>query len=63
MHERVSEGVARVWVSPLGSSSHVIVNLGLENETPVKAVKMNGFTGNLSFTNGYTDAKELLKDQ
>ena len=61
--ERISEGVARVWVSPLGSSNHVIVNLGLRNEDPIKAVQMNGFTGNLSFTNGYTDAKERLQDQ
>lgn len=60
--ERMDEGIPRVWVSPFGGSNHVIVNLQLRGEEAVKAVKMNGFTGHLSFADGYLDAKELLED-
>ena len=60
--ERMEEGIPRVWVSPFGGSNHVIVNLTLRDEDKIKAVKMNGFTGHLTFSDGYTDAKELLED-
>ncbi len=60
--DRVDRGVARVRLGPFGSSSLTIVNLknrdGLE-----LAVKMNGFTGFISFYDEHKDADELLEDQ
>lgn len=59
--ENVEDGIARVRFSPFGGSDHVIVNLRNDNDE-ILAVKMNGFTGHVSFYDEYQDAKELLED-
>ena len=59
--DSVEDGVARVRFSPFGGSDHVIVNLRNDNDE-ILAVKMNGFTGHVSFYDEYQDAKELLED-
>ena len=57
----VSEGVARVRFSPFGGSDHVIVNLH-NDDKQILAVRMNGFTGHVSFYDEYQDARERLED-
>ena len=59
--EIVRQGVARIRLSPFGASEHTIVNLK-NFEGRELAVKMNGFTGNLSFYAEYKEADLLLED-
>jgi prepilin-type N-terminal cleavage/methylation domain-containing protein len=59
---KVAEGTARVRFSALGASSHTIVNFKEQGGDEL-AVKLNGFTGHLSFYGEYTDADELLEDE
>ena len=59
--EIIEDDIARVKFSPFGGSDHVIVNLRNDHDE-ILAVKMNGFTGHLSFYDEYQDAKELLED-
>ncbi len=62
VRDKVDSGTARLRVSPFGSTNHVIVNLrGWDGRE--MAVKMNGFTGNLSFYEEHKDADELLEDR
>ncbi len=59
---KVTEGMARVRFSAFGAASHTIVNLKEQGGDEL-AVKLNGFTGHLSFYGEYTDADELLEDE
>jgi hypothetical protein len=59
--ERIENGRARVRLSPFGSSGHVIVNLK-NKEDRWMSVRLNGFTGALSFADERRDAEELLED-
>lgn len=54
-------GLARVRLSALGASSHVIVNLR-NDEGKELSVKMNGFTGLISYAEGRLEAEGLLED-
>jgi prepilin-type N-terminal cleavage/methylation domain-containing protein len=56
-----TSGFARVRLSALGASSHVILNLRNEDGKEI-AVKMNGFTGLISYVEGRLEAEELLED-
>ena len=60
--EIVRQGIARIRLSPFGASEHTIVNLK-NHEGRELAVKMNGFTGNLSFYGEYKEADLLLEDE
>ncbi|MBI2932517.1 MAG: prepilin-type N-terminal cleavage/methylation domain-containing protein [Planctomycetes bacterium] len=58
--QKIENGRALIRLSPFGASSHVIVNLRLD-DAPM-AVKMNGLTGVLSFTEEFREADELVED-
>lgn len=58
---RTTSGNARVKVSPFGISAHTIVNLKSKEDREI-AVKLNGFTGYLTFYDRHTDADKLLED-
>ena len=60
--EKFTSGRARVRLSAFGASSHVILNL-INTEDAVIAVKMNGFTGLISYHDEHQDADELLEDK
>lgn len=60
--EKADRGVARLRMSPLGASSHAIVNLRNRDGAEL-AVKMNGFTGHVSFHEGRLDGDDLLEDE
>lgn len=59
---RTASGRARVRFSPFGAANHTIVNLRNKEDRPL-AVRMNGFTGNLTFHDGYKEADEILEDR
>lgn len=58
---RVDRGVARVKLSPLGASAHAIVNFR-NTDGRVMAVKLNGFTGSLTFYEAHKGPEALLED-
>lgn len=58
----VHSGRARVRISPFGAADHTIINLKNKDGREL-AVKMNGFTGNLSFYEGYKEPDEILQDR
>jgi prepilin-type N-terminal cleavage/methylation domain-containing protein len=60
--EKFTSGRARIRLSAFGASSHVILNL-INAEDTVIAVKMNGFTGSISYYDEHQDADELLEDK
>jgi len=60
--EKFTSGRARVRLSAFGASSHVIMNL-INADDVVIAVKMNGFTGLISYYDEHQDADELLEDK
>jgi len=60
--DRVDRGVARVRLSPFGSSAHTIVNLRNRDQREL-GIKMNGFTGHVSFYEEHKDADELFEDR
>lgn len=60
--EKADRGVARLRMSPLGASSHAIVNLR-NREGAGLALKMNGFTGYISFHEGRLEGEDLLEDE
>lgn len=60
--QKVDRRVARVRISPFGASDHVIVNLRNRDDRRM-SVRMNGFTGQLSFEEEYREAGELLQDE
>ena len=60
--EKFTSGRTRLRLSAFGASSHVILNL-INADDVVIAVKMNGFTGLLSYYDEHQDADELLEDK
>lgn len=60
--QKIDRRHARVRISPFGASDHVIVNLRNEDDRRM-SVRMNGFTGHLSFAEEYRDADKLLQDE
>jgi prepilin-type N-terminal cleavage/methylation domain-containing protein len=59
--ERVASGRARVRLSPLGSSQHLVVNLRNTDGKDI-SFRLNGFTGAVSFHDGRREADALLED-
>lgn len=59
--EIYTEGQATVRVSPFGSIHHHIINLRLKSGQEM-AVKINGFTGAVSFYDHHLEPEELLED-
>jgi prepilin-type N-terminal cleavage/methylation domain-containing protein len=59
---KAESGRTRVRMTPFGTSTHVIVNLRNKDKREL-SVKLNGFTGFLSFYDEYKDADELLGDE
>ena len=60
--EKVTSGRVRIRLSAFGASSHVIANL-INSDDLVISVKMNGFTGMISYADEHQDADELLEDK
>ncbi|HYF00826.1 MAG TPA: prepilin-type N-terminal cleavage/methylation domain-containing protein, partial [Planctomycetota bacterium] len=60
--QKIDRRQARVRISPFGASDHVIVNLRNRDDRRM-SVRMNGFTGHLSFEEEYRDADKLLQDE
>lgn len=59
--QKIERGRARVRISPFGIANHAIVNLRNEEKREI-AVRMNGFTGFLTFYDGRAEADDLLED-
>lgn len=59
--EKFTSGRVRVRLSAFGASSHVILNL-VNHDDVVLSIKMNGFTGLISYHDEHQDADELLED-
>ena len=60
--DKTTSGRARVRLSAFGASSHVILNL-VNTDENVVSLKMNGFTGLISYFDEHQDADELLEDK
>jgi prepilin-type N-terminal cleavage/methylation domain-containing protein len=59
--DKVNNGRSRARLSALGSSQHLILNMR-NDEGKEMSVKMNGFTGVITYVEGRQDAEELLED-
>jgi Tfp pilus assembly protein FimT len=59
--DRVDRGRTRIRIMPLGTSGHTIVNLR-NQESRELAVKLNGFTGSVTFYEEHKNADQLLQD-
>ncbi len=59
--DKTTEGRSRARLSALGSSSHLILNLR-NDEGKESSLKMNGFTGVISYADGRQEAEALLED-
>jgi hypothetical protein len=60
--EKATSGPVRVRLSAFGASSHVILNL-INSDENIVSLKMNGFTGLISYSDEHQDAEELLEDK
>lgn len=60
--DKVTTGHARLRLTPYGTSSHTIVNFR-NSENREIALKMNGYTGMISFHDQHLEADELLEDK
>jgi len=58
---KTTTGTTSVLVTPFGFSNHHIVNLKNSDGQKI-AIKINGFTGNLTFYDDYKDADVKLED-
>jgi prepilin-type N-terminal cleavage/methylation domain-containing protein len=59
--ERATSGRARVRLSPLGSSQHLVVNLRNTDRKDI-SFRLNGFTGGVAFHDERREADALLED-
>lgn len=57
-----SGGTATIRVSPFGSSNHVIVNLKNQGTRTI-SLKVNGFTGAVTFHKDHKEPEEILEDE
>jgi type II secretion system protein H len=60
--DKATSGRVRVRLSAFGASSHVILNL-TNSDDNIVSLKMNGFTGLISYQEEHQDADELLEDK
>jgi len=56
-----NSGIARARLSSLGSSSHIILNMKNDEGKEI-SVKMNGFTGLISYADGRQEPEAILED-
>ena len=59
--DKTNDGRSRARLSALGSSSHIILNMRNDDGKEI-SVRMNGFTGVISYTDGRQEAEALLED-
>ncbi|MBV8882220.1 MAG: prepilin-type N-terminal cleavage/methylation domain-containing protein [Planctomycetaceae bacterium] len=59
--DKANMGRARARLSALGSSSHLILNMRNDEGKEI-SVKMNGFTGLITYVEGRQEAEDLLED-
>lgn len=59
--DKANNGRSRARLSALGSSQHLILNLRNDEGKEI-SVKMNGFTGLISYVEGRQEAEALLED-
>ena len=60
--DKATSGRIRIRLSAFGASSHVILNL-INTDDNIVSLKMNGFTGLISYFDEHQDADELLEDK
>jgi hypothetical protein len=60
--DKETSGRVRIRLSAFGASSHVILNL-VNSDGNIVSLKMNGFTGLISYFDEHQDADELLEDK
>ena len=60
--EKMTSGRIRVRLSSFGASSHVILNLQNDDNKTI-ALRLNGFTGMIAYSDEHLDAEELLEDK
>ena len=59
--DRSNNGISRARLSALGASAHIILNMK-NDEGREMSVKLNGFTGIISYVEGRQEAEALLED-
>jgi len=59
--DKTNEGRSRARLSALGSSTHIILNMRNDDGREI-SVRMNGFTGVISYADGRQEAEALLED-
>lgn len=59
--DKTTDGRTRARLSALGSSQHIILNLR-NDEGKELSVKLNGFTGLISYVEGRQEAEAMLED-
>jgi prepilin-type N-terminal cleavage/methylation domain-containing protein len=59
--DRSNNGRSRARLSALGSSSHIILNMRNDEGKEI-SVRMNGFTGVISYVDGRQEAEALIED-
>lgn len=59
--DKTNDGRSRARLSALGSSSHIILNMRNDDGKEI-SVRMNGFTGVISYADGRQEAEALLED-
>jgi len=59
--DKTNDGRSRARLSALGSSSHIILNMRNEDGKEI-SVRMNGFTGVITYVDGRQEAEALLED-
>ncbi|HVR86026.1 MAG TPA: prepilin-type N-terminal cleavage/methylation domain-containing protein [Planctomycetota bacterium] len=59
--DQTNTGHARARLSALGSSTHIILNMRNDEGKEI-SVRMNGFTGVISYVDGRQEAEALIED-
>jgi prepilin-type N-terminal cleavage/methylation domain-containing protein len=59
--DKSNNGRSRVRISALGSSGHIILNMRNDEGKEI-SVRMNGFTGMISYVDGRQEAEALIED-
>ena len=59
--DKTNNGRSRARLSALGSSSHIILNMRNDDGKEI-SIRMNGYTGVISYADGRQEAEALLED-
>lgn len=60
--DKSNSGIMRLRLSAFGASSHIIMNLVNADDVGI-SLKMNGFTGLISYADGRQEAEDILEDK